>query len=438
MTLTVGLRQNLPYLNGIYIAVSAIRDAYLVVDGPYCVFQKAEIHSAHDINNSLISVTDTGRIIHTDLRFNTNVVYNVTVDRGHDIEKVLKKVSKFENAKIVFLTSMDFHHILSAPLEKYRRNAMQERCSPIILVESKSLEGDWLDGYGTLTQKVAENIDLGNPEPDINRVAIVGHLMDRNEGDQIGNLAEFKRILNGIGLELVSTWLNGEGIESLTGIRRAGYIISLPYARQAARILSSRLSIPVIETDLPVGLNSAGKFLRQIADRTERISQAEKFIDSELKRIIPEVKNHIFRYLAGRSAIIQQDPFLAKSMVSLFDELGMRCKEILITGQKSNLSPEDLSFFTERKAVFEPEINNRGQVSDERDFDVLIAGTLFPCFLKTASWIPFGYPNYFYHPVTPQPFIGYNGFYFWIQRLTEAVLQADLRRGEIPPDRTTE
>ncbi|MBM4387169.1 MAG: hypothetical protein FJ088_05485, partial [Deltaproteobacteria bacterium] len=173
------LRQNLPFLNGLYIAVSAVKDAYLVVDGPYCVFQKAEIHAAHDLKNTFVSNTGAGRIIHTDLHFNTNVAYNVTLDRGHDIEEVLKKVSKIDGAGVVFLTSMDFHQILSVPLERYRRSAAIEGRAPIILVETRSLEGDWLDGYSRLVCKLAENIAIGTGKTEKDKVAIVGHLMDR-------------------------------------------------------------------------------------------------------------------------------------------------------------------------------------------------------------------------------------------------------------------
>ena len=33
----------LPFLNGVYVAVDALAGAYLIVDGPYCVFTKAEM-----------------------------------------------------------------------------------------------------------------------------------------------------------------------------------------------------------------------------------------------------------------------------------------------------------------------------------------------------------------------------------------------------------
>ena len=70
--------------------MSAVADAYLVVDGPYCVFQKAEGQAAHDLNQTLISPVGTGRVVHTDVRFNTNVVDSVTLDRGEEIQAVLR------------------------------------------------------------------------------------------------------------------------------------------------------------------------------------------------------------------------------------------------------------------------------------------------------------------------------------------------------------
>ena len=52
-------RINFPFMHGLYLGINAVRDAYLLVDGPNCSFFKAEhIHGGHDFNSTLLDNND--------------------------------------------------------------------------------------------------------------------------------------------------------------------------------------------------------------------------------------------------------------------------------------------------------------------------------------------------------------------------------------------
>src|SRR3990172_12115891 len=97
----------IPYLNGVYIAIDAVPDAYLVVDGPYCVFQKIGMQKGHNTFSTLIDPVSAGRIAHTDLKFNANVVHRLVVERNKEIQELFEEISSMESCAALFVTSMD-------------------------------------------------------------------------------------------------------------------------------------------------------------------------------------------------------------------------------------------------------------------------------------------------------------------------------------------
>src|SRR4051794_16163934 len=56
----------LQYQLGVYLATNAITDAYAVIDGPDCLFRKAEwVHGKHDFSSTLLDVFGNHRIVST-------------------------------------------------------------------------------------------------------------------------------------------------------------------------------------------------------------------------------------------------------------------------------------------------------------------------------------------------------------------------------------
>jgi len=431
-----GLRQTLPYLNGVYVGVGAVSDLRLVVDGPYCVVQKAELHMAHDPASGLMAPAGVGRVGHTDLRFNTNVVYNVTVDRGHDIVAVLQAVAAQPEVGLVLLTSMDFHQILAAPLERYRRSAQEAGGAPIALLDARSLASDWLDGYAAVLERVAALAPLPEPAPEAGVVALVGHLFDRRAGDVSGNRAGRERLTRLLGLEPALVWPDGGTSAALAAAARAEHVVSLPYARQAGRHLAERLGRPLLEAPLPLGIGGTRAFLAALADGTGRQAALEPAWEQELAALIPQIRDHAFRYLAGRRIWLEVDPQVAPGLLELVEDLGMEPAGLIVTGDPGPLPAAARAMLDAAGARFEPPLEERpadGLVVDQaREVDVVVASTLFPQRPRRATWLPFGYPNYLHHPLRPAPYLGSEGVRAWVERLSEACQAAEARSAGTP------
>lgn len=431
-----GLRQTLPYLNGAYVAVGAVSDLRLIVDGPYCVVQKAEMHMAHDPASGLVSASGVGRVGHTDLHLNQNVAYRVTVDRGHDIVQALSEAAALPDTGLVLLTSMDFHQVLAAPLERYRRQAEASGGAPIALLEARSLTASWLQGYAAVLERVASLAALPGSAPEADTVAVVGHLFDRRAGDVEGNRREVARLIEGLGLRAVCVWPDGGPAAGLRPVSRARWIVSLPYAREAARRLAERLGLPLIEAPLPIGLRATRGWLECVARAAGREEDLDRFWDLEMGALIPEVRAPAFRYLAGRRVWIMADPHVAVGLVDFLRELGMVVVGVTVMAPADEVDPGTRSRLRDAGARFEPPLpdwpSDGLEVDGECEVDVVVAPTLFPHRPRRATWVPFGYPDYLRHPIRPTPYLGLDGVRWWVERLTEACQVAETRNAGTP------
>jgi len=422
-----GLRETIAWLNGVYIAAAAVSDAVLAVDGPYCVVYRAEMHAAHDLRTTLLRPDSTGRLVHTDVQVGTEaVVDRAALARGKDIVDVLGHAAALPGAGIVLLTSMDFHVLLAAPLERYRRAAARSGGAPILLVESESLDSNWLGGYAATMARIAQDLDLGAPAPEPGTVAVIGHFMDRQEGDQIGNLAEISRLLGGLGLDVASIWFDGGSVTDLRAVGRASLLVSLPHGRKASEVLAERLGVPQVQVELPLGVARTARFVRAVARAAGRGARGEALIDAELRPLVRDIQPQVFRFLAGRKIEIHADPHAAAALCELADELGMVCGRVVVLGEAGDAEPADRERLTIGGAHWQPLMRVHPDAASAPDCDALISPTLFPCRPGRPGWIAFGYPNYVSHPLLPQPFLGFGGVRWWVERLTQACQHAEI------------
>ena len=211
------LRLNLPYLMGVYAAVNSIRDAYLLVDGPQCISFKAEhVCGKHDWRSTLLDPAGFHRIVMTGTTWDT-----VTFSRERRITDLLERVVARPDAGLVMVSTLTMCGLAGIQYDRLIKPLAKKTKKPFLEIRCDSLDQDWLDGYAVFWEEVARGLDLGRGRRKRGAVALVGHLMDRNEGDQAGNLAELKRMLNGLSLDLVSAWPSGGRYGELARAREA-------------------------------------------------------------------------------------------------------------------------------------------------------------------------------------------------------------------------
>ena len=381
----------LPFLNGVYVAVDAVDGAYLIVDGPYCVFTKAEMQYCHNLRCRLLPPIGYRRVVHTG-QLQSEEVQSLSTDRTAFVEKIFADVCAQPDAKIVLATSFDFHELVNFPLKEIARRHAAAGGALVAHVPSRSLGGTWLDGYALTCAALARSVSLRPGRGKKNAVALVGHLRDRDEPDDAGNRRELTRLLGALGLDVVSIWLSGGGRAELEKAERAGLVISLPYAREAARLAAERTGADLCEVELPLGLSGTEKFLLKVGTRVGRRARAKALIAAEAAAAVRDTERHVLRAIAGREAKVRQDdPHLTAGLRGLCAELGLLEEE---TGG--------------RALCFAPTSSDYS-----RDF----------------VHVPIGYPNYVEHPVDERPFLGYAGFRHLVDRAARAILRDEAAGG---------
>ncbi|HAZ08019.1 MAG TPA: hypothetical protein DCZ01_05725 [Elusimicrobia bacterium] len=386
-----------PFLNGVYIAVDAIEGAYLIVDGPYCTFTKAEIQYCHNLRCRLLPQLGHRRIVHTGRGPAREEVQSLSTDRTARVAGIFARICSRPDAQVVLATSFDFNELQGFPLREIARRQAQSSRVPVCHVPSRSLGGDWLDGYALACEALARGIPLESGQRERDSVAVVGYLQDRDEPDHVGNRRELRRLLAALGLRTVSIWLSGGGRRELEAAARASLIVSLPYARKAARILSRRLHIRLCETELPLGLVATERFLLEIARSVGRAAQAKRVIAREGAAAIRDTQSHVLRFITGREAEVkQEDAQLQARLSELCGELGMR--------------------------VVEPGTERQDRCR------VYLTHTGYD-FRADAAHVPIGYPNYVEHPVREMPYLGYAGIRCLVDRIGTALLRAEAGSG---------
>ncbi len=323
----------IPYMVGVYLAVNAIPDVYLLTDGPDCLFFKAEyVHGAQDFHSTLLDVKGRHRVAHTLADIN-----NVVLDRETLITGLAARLAAEPSAAMVLVTAMPMASITGTQYDRIARNVSESTGKPVVEVPARSLQGDWLDGYAQVLAAVARGIALpGESSGDPAKVALVGPLIDRTEADRMADVRELRRILeDGLGLEVCAVWPSNSTVDELSRAAAAGTVISLPYGSAAAKVLSRRTGAALVRAPLPFGPAGVEAFVRKVAGAVGRSDAGEAFLSSERARWSSAFEAVSARIVGKRFAVVA-DPWLADATVGLVEDAG----GVVAIAQSSALRPQ--------------------------------------------------------------------------------------------------
>lgn len=304
---------------GVYLAVNALPDVYLLTDGPDCLFFKAEyVHGAQDFHSTLLDVRGRHRVAHTLADINS-----VVLDREHDIAALARRLVLESGAGMVLITAMPMASITGTQYDRIARTLMEETGRPVAEVPARSLQGDWLDGYAQVLAAVAQGIPLpADVTTDPETVAVVGPLMDRTEADRLADDRELRRMLeDGLGLRVSAILPSNCTIAELADLGRAGTVISLPYGTRAAKILARRTGATLVQAPLPFGPAGVEGFVNAVASSVGRTAQGKAFLKAERERWF-EPFGLVAAGIAGRRFAVIADPWLADATVGLLEAAG--------------------------------------------------------------------------------------------------------------------
>ncbi|MCX5796965.1 MAG: hypothetical protein NTY77_15845 [Elusimicrobia bacterium] len=422
----IGVRINIPYLQGAYLAFNAIPDAYFLGDGPSCIFAKGEhIVGRHDLFSTLLSCDNNHRVQHTGVN-----VFNIAGDCEGKIAQGLKRLAASPGCGAVFLGCMPMCAIAGTDYERVLREAMAKaglRLPHFALPRKSAISGDWLDGYAAVLETLAAGMDLRGAAPRPDTAAVVGYLMDRNEGEHQGNLKELERMLAALGLKTASIWLSGRPYEELRKVRRAGAVISLAHGRKAGKVLARRLGVKLVEAELPFGLEASRRFMEQLGREFGRQAQAARFIARELDAVAPKLEWVVPHSFLHRRFAYAGDPHYAPGFVEQLEDLGAEVSGLVLMGGPHHLPEAQRTALQKRPgAAFEPVQGEMLKLAQERfvGADLIVGnGFLFREFKLGCKRMEFGFPSEFTHFLREEPFLGFQGALAFLARMSNDVVR---------------
>lgn len=411
-------RHLISFMVGVYVAINAIHDAYLLVEGPDCTYMKTYyVQGNQDYLSSLTSLSGFHRIANTALHPS-----QMAKSREEHISSMLLKMGKEKETGCVMITSMPCSYITGVDFERLCRSVSENTGKPVIHIPGKSLSNDWLKGYEETLIAIANQIKFEKPTPKGDNVAIVGYLYDRNEEDNKGNIRELTRLLHNLGLNLISVWAGGQNFAEFETIKNAGTIISFPYGRSAAKILAQRLKLRLLETDLPFGLTATENWIRKLGNFFGREVQAEKLIDNELKKIIPKLEWVIPFLFQNRNFGYIGDPYLINGLAEIMEMIGGTLKFAIITNRKTYLEFVNLKN-NSTTILIEPTANTISNFYNtygrNNEIDCMITNNTGLDFISPQQHaiVEFGFPAYNVHALYDRPYLGFKGFLAFIDTM---------------------
>jgi nitrogenase molybdenum-iron protein alpha/beta subunit len=385
------------------------------------------VQGNHDWLSTLTDISGLHRVANTALH-----PFHMARSREAEIVAFLARIASFAGAGAVAVTAMPMAAITGVDYDRLAARAAAEagRC-PVVAVPGRSLSGDWLSGYAATMESLAKGLDLGPARPTAGHVAVVGYLHDRNEGDHRGNLRHLAALLGDLGLTLCSTWLSGATVADLRRVADAEVIVSLPYGRRAARALGKRLGLPVVETELPFGLDGTARWVRAVAAAAGVAERAEPAVDTWLEAVVPPLEWVVPAVFLHRRASFIGDPHLVRGLLDYASELGLRRGPCVVTARAGH-APDLAERAADLDLLFEPTRDamtrhlapiRRGEV------DLLVTNSTGASFIGGPTpVVELGYPSFFTHALYDRPFLGFEGALAVADTLANALRRIDLLR----------
>jgi len=396
-----GLPLDYPYLLGAYLAVNAVRGTAILVDGPDCALGKAEHVLLHDRCSDLLDCAGASRVecTWTDAR-------NAVCSREEAVSRCLLSLSRREDVGAVLLCALPLASVTGADYAGMLRRLSPQAGKPLLLVPPRSLQAGYLEGYDAVLAALAAGVDFRGKRGGFRDVAVVAPFMDRNEEDRRADVRELERMLRGVGLDPL-VW--PERVPDSGG---AGAVLSMPYGRAAARVLSERLGVPRVDAGLPVGLAGTVRWLQGLSRSFGLREEARRFIERESDRASVGLER-AGRFLRGKRVFAAADPHLLDALIPALREFGLQVRGSATVGP-GRKAPRRLSRPT----------SGRLAAALGRGLDLVI-GNSDVCRLaeRRCPTLELGFPSRRWHALSPSPLLGFEGCLSLAGRIAGALLR---------------
>jgi nitrogenase molybdenum-iron protein alpha/beta subunit len=446
----LSVRVTLPRSIGASLAINAVPDSFLLIDSPHCAFRRlAYIQGNHDLESTIALFPGTPRVTNTEIS-----PLKVIKNRDAELEQELAALARHPNAGVVLIDAMAMAMITATDYGRLCEHAGQTTDKPILPVPHRSLNSDWLTAYSDVMEALADGLAL-SPAPggDRPRIAVVGYLWDRNEGDHRGNLSELRRIADALDLDLAAVWLSGTPTSDLARIEGIDLLVSLPYGRRAARKLARRIGCDLLRAELPYGLSATLRFVLALGAATQRLDAALAFVERELFEVLPALKWLVPFALLHRRVGYLGDPHMYVGIREVARMVGCSLPFAGFTNlprHGRDTAPDygkllhELDIPDDVRALMaldeplpEPETtlsyphareleNTLRSLGADQKLDLLVTNS-FGYLTEGMGIVEVGFPAYHTHVLVDRPTIGMRGFLGLVERMANEVRDFEVR-----------
>ena len=408
-------RRDFPYVHGIFLAVNAISDARILVDGPNCAFFKAEhIAMTHDMRSTLLDVGGVHRVANPDL-----CADRMAIDHDERFVALLSRLARTEGTGVILVAALPMASVTGPDYEGLAAQ-IGESVAPILILPRRSLDRVWLDGYEDTLSALASALPLPEVRSEPNKVALIGHIYDRNEADQKASVTEMRRLLSALGLDVTSVWLDGGNVASLARAAEAGLLLALPHGRAAAQALAQRTGAKVVEVPIPFGLYATDSFVMAAGEAAGREREARAAVEAGHAEVAPWLEWLIPRRFLFKRLGFAGDPWMMPGFVNIADTLGASVSTLVAYCRPLDHFTDECPLPVE--PLWEPRVGEVPAQDLVRGIDLFVCNSaLLREIGGLVRAVEFGYPSYGYHCCFDAPFLGYRGLLAFADRLSNAI-----------------
>ncbi|MCQ6961885.1 nitrogenase iron-molybdenum cofactor biosynthesis protein NifE [Methanolobus chelungpuianus] len=308
--------------SGARVALNPVTDAVHLVHGPIgCASY------TWDIRGSLSSGKETFRT-----SFSSNMKELDVVFGGEKkLSKCIDELIALYRPPVVFVYSTCIVGIIGDDLQAVCREASLQHDIPIIPVQSEGFKGTKSDGYKAACNALMQLI--GTREPEISSPYRINILGDYNVA---GDVWLVKPLFEKMGIQVITSMTGDATADSIS--KAHGAQLNLVQCSGSMTYLAKWM---MKEYDIPFrkvsyfGIEDIATALRETAEffgSREMKRIAEEIIESETRRIMPEIRSIRSRVRGKTAAIYMGGAAKALTLIKGFRELGM---EVVIIGTQT-------------------------------------------------------------------------------------------------------
>ncbi len=399
---------------GAFRAVDGIRDMHAYFNSPVgCPFHMLIAWSRHKRD--------------TAMKYSYTMIKESDVIMGFNdkLEEALNRaiVNLSDSVKALAVISSDVAEIVLPDVERISAKIMEENKHKvkIIPLPVAGLKGDHIDGFNIAMLRFIGNFFEKSNDTIPKSVNLLGVVQD-----EIGtepDVAEVKRLLDALGISVISTMFVDSSTEEISNAGRAecNIVLHEEYGLQAAKYLEKEFGVPYICESPPFGVEGTRDWLLEVGKHFGSKEKARKFIESEEARVYPLIVQ-ADQYLTGRRFAVCADPTKALGITRLCVELGMEPVVIGFTA-KSEVTASFFDAIVKQydvapEVLFEDNINFKFLVRELKP--QILLGTSFHYELSyeiSAYHIPISFPVNNHLRICEPPFMGYEGVLHMAQKL---------------------